>query len=614
MQQLTDRDLASVQEARNLIRAAKSAQRELASFSQGQIDAICAAMAGAGRANAGRLGRMACEETGYGRAEDKALKNVFGSTAVHEAIRGMKTVGILREDRESRVTEIAVPMGVIAGLVPSTNPTSTVFFKSLIAIKSANAIVFSPHPGARGCIAEAARAMAEAAEGAGCPRGAIACLETLTMQATEELMRHEDVALILATGGAAMVKAAYSSGNPAIGVGPGNGPAYIERTADIPLAVKRILDSKTFDSGTICASEQSVVTEDCIRGAVIAEFERQGAYFLSPEEKGRVAAILMRAGGTMNPATVGKSPQRVAALAGFAAPASARALIGHETEVGARVPFSREKLCPVLAFYTERDWESACELCIRILSLEGAGHTMMIHSRDERVIREFALKKPVSRLLVNTPGALGGIGATTGLLPSLTLGCGAVGGSSSSDNIGPMNLINIRRLAYGTRELDEIRAAAERGAAGAGAAGAMVGAAGAAGMASAAGASGTAGAAGNAIGDAGRGAGAEAAGIALGAAGTAGAGVVGAASEAGATGGSAGATRSAGGNAGATDAAGAGAAGMAGMASAAARAVVGAAGTASATAGGREGSPPEDAALEDSIVEEVLRRLLAKLA
>ncbi|MDR1061377.1 MAG: acetaldehyde dehydrogenase (acetylating) [Clostridiales bacterium] len=546
MQQLTDRDLLSVQETRNLIRAAKSAQRELAALSQGQIDAICAAMADAGCANSGRLAKMACEETGFGRAEDKAIKNVFGSRAVHEAIRGMKTVGIVREDRESRVTEIATPMGVIAGLVPSTNPTSTVFFKALIAIKTANAIVFSPHPGARGCIAEAARLMAEAAEGAGCPKGAIACLETLTMQATEELMRHGDVALILATGGAAMVKAAYSSGNPAIGVGPGNGPAYIERTADIPLAVKRILDSKTFDNGTICASEQSVVTEGCIRGAVIAEFERQGAYFLSPEEKGRIAAILMRAGGTMNPAIVGKSPQHVASLAGFAAPASARVLIGHETEVGARVPFSKEKLCPVLAFYTERDWESACELCIRILTHEGAGHTMMIHSRDERVIREFALKKPVSRLLVNTPGALGGVGATTGLLPSLTLGCGAVGGSSSSDNIGPMNLINIRRIAHGTRELDEIRAEA-----GAGGAGAAAGA--------------------------GAGGGAAAGGSRAGAGASAGIGADGGAAAGGAGGSGAGC---------------AGATGIAGCAGAAEAA---------------------GAVCEDSVVEEVLRRLLARL-
>lgn len=453
-----DKDLQSIQEVRDLIRTAKAAQAELATFPQERIDAITWAMAQAGYAASERLGRMAAEETGFGRAEHKKIKNEFGSMTVYEAFKDMKTVGIIRDDPENGIVEIGVPMGVIAGLIPSTNPTSTVFFKALIAIKAGNAIIFSPHPSARNCIAEATRIMAEAAEGAGCPKGCIQAMSLLTMQATNELMTHEDTALILATGGSAMVHAAYSSGNPAIGVGPGNGPAYIERTADIPLAVKRILDSKTFDNGTICASEQSIVTEEVIRDEVIAEVKRQGGYFLSDAEKKQVAGILMRPGGTMNPAIVGKTPQYIARLAGFEVPAEVRVLIGFETEVGARVPFSQEKLGPVLAFYTEKDWESACELSIRILMFEGAGHTMMIHSKDEAVIREFALKKPVSRLLVNTPGALGGIGATTNLFPSLTLGCGAVGGSSTSDNISPLNLINKRRMARGMRELEDLMA------------------------------------------------------------------------------------------------------------------------------------------------------------
>jgi acetaldehyde dehydrogenase (acetylating) len=455
--ELTDRDLISIQETRNLVAAAAAAQSRLASMRQDEIDGICEAMARAGEENAERLAAMASEETGFGRPADKTIKNIFGSRAVYESVKGVKTVGVIGEDRERRVMEVAVPMGVIAGLVPSTNPTSTVFFKSIISIKSANAIIFSPHPGARKCIAEAVRVMAAAAESAGCPAGAISSIGTLTMQATEALMRHERVSLILATGGSAMVHAAYSSGNPAIGVGPGNSPAYIERTADIPLAVKRIIDSKTFDNGTICASEQSVVTEECIRDRVIAEFKRQGGYFLDDAEKSAVCSVLMRSSGTMNPAIVGKSPQYIANLAHISVPDGTRVLLGFETEVGDKAPFSREKLCPVLAFYTERDWESACELCIRILNNEGAGHTLVIHSNDESVIREFALKKPVSRLLVNTPSALGGVGATTNLLPSLTLGCGAVGGSSSSDNIGPLNLINIRRLAYGVKELEDIR-------------------------------------------------------------------------------------------------------------------------------------------------------------
>lgn len=459
MIELVDRDLISIQEVRLKIRAAKEAQATLATFDQAKLDAICAAMAKAGTADSQRLAAMANQETGFGVVADKVIKNRFASDGVWQAIKDLPCVGVISEDPAHGLMEIGVPMGVIAGIIPSTNPTSTVFYKSIIALKSGNAIVFSPHPAARQCTLEAARLMAAAAESAGCPTGAIACIETPTMAATNELMKHHDIALILATGGGAMVHAAYSSGNPAIGVGPGNGPAYIERTADIKLAVKRILDSKCFDNGTICASEQSVVTEDCIRDKVIEEFKRQGAYFLNDDEKAKVGATLMRASGTMNPAIVGKTPQYIAKLAGISVPDDVRVLIAFETEVGDNIPYSKEKLCPVLGFYTEPDWESACQLCIRILLHEGAGHTMVIHSTDESVIREFALKKPVSRLLVNTPAALGGVGATTALMPSFTLGCGAVGGSSSSDNIGPRNLINIRRMARGIRELDDIRAA-----------------------------------------------------------------------------------------------------------------------------------------------------------
>jgi acetaldehyde dehydrogenase (acetylating) len=413
-------------------------------------------MAKAGAENAVRLGKMASEETGFGRPEDKAIKNQFASTGLWDFIKGQKTVGIISDCPKSGVTEVAVPMGVIAGIIPSTNPTSTVFYKAIIATKSANAIVFSPHPAAKKSIMDAANVMRAALEAAGGPADAVSCIELATMDSTNELMKHSDTALILATGGSAMVKAAYSSGNPAIGVGPGNGPAFIERTADIPLAVKRILDSKCFDNGTICASEQSVVTEEAIRDKVIDELKKQGAYFLSPEEKPKVAAILMR-GATMNPAIVGKTAQYVGRLAGIEVPAEARVIVGFEDEVGPKAPFSKEKLGPVLAFYTEKDWESACDLCMRILHHEGAGHTMALHTNDEKIIREFALRKPVSRLLVNTPSALGGVGATTNLAPAFTLGCGAVGGSSSSDNIGPLNLINIKRVARGARELDEIR-------------------------------------------------------------------------------------------------------------------------------------------------------------
>jgi len=452
-----DDDLAALQEVRTLIRAAKVAQAQLATYTQDEIDRICAAMAKAAYDSAETLARQAVEETGFGRVEDKIVKNQFASDTVWQAIKDLRTVGVIADDPEHGITQIGVPMGVIAGVIPSTNPTSTAIFKALIAVKAGNAIVFSPHPGAKACTVAATRVVADAGRAAGLPDGAVSCIEHPSLSGTDALMSHPDIALILATGGPGMVRAAYSSGNPAIGVGPGNGPSYIERTADIPAAVRRILDSKTFDNGTICASEQSVVTEDCIRDEVVAEFKRQGAYFLDAAQKDAVGAILMRANGSMNPAVVGRPATRIAEMAGITVPNGTRVLIGLETEVGDKYPYSREKLCPVLGFYSATDWHDACDLCIRILMHEGAGHSMTLHSRDEDVIREFALKKPVSRLLVNTPGALGGVGATTDLVPSLTLGCGAVGGNSSSDNIGPLNLINIRRVARGRRELSDIR-------------------------------------------------------------------------------------------------------------------------------------------------------------
>ena len=452
-----DRDLQSIQEVRDLIARAKAAQRTLAEMPQKKLDGICQAIAEACVAKAEPLAKMAVEETGFGVWQDKVLKNLLGSTITWESIREMAAVGILREDQRLGLMEVGVPMGVVAALIPSTNPTSTAMYKTLISLKAGNAIVISPHPGAKNCIIETVKVITEAAKRAGAPDGAIGCITITTMEATNALLTSRDIGVILATGGEAMVRAAYSSGNPAIGVGPGNGPAYIEKTADIPLAVKRIFDSKTFDNGTICASEQSIVTERCIQDKVEAEVKRQGGYFLSQEESQKLSGFLLRANGTMNPKIVGKSAQVIADMAGLRIPEGTRVLVSRQTEVGKKNPYSREKLCPVLAFYVEENWEKACQRSIAILQNEGAGHTMTIHSQDPNVIREFALKKPVSRLLVNTPGALGGVGATTNLAPALTLGCGAVGGSATSDNITPLNLINIRRVAWGVRELEDLR-------------------------------------------------------------------------------------------------------------------------------------------------------------
>lgn len=452
-----DKDLQSIQEVRNLVEKAKIAQAEYALYDQQKIDSICKAVAEACAAQAERLAKMAVEETGFGIWQDKVLKNKLGSTMTYDYIKDMKTVGVLREDTKKCITEIGVPMGVVAALIPSTNPTSTVMYKSLICLKSGNAIIISPHPGAKNSILATYEIVAKAAKAAGAPDGIIQCVTIPTPESTSALLKHRDIGIILATGGEAMVRAAYSSGNPALGVGPGNGPSFIEKSADIPTAIRRIFDSKTFDNGTICASEQSIVAEECIKDKVIEEVKRQGGYFLSEEESKKVGAFIMRANGTMNPKIVGRSAQKIADMAGIQIPAGTRVLVSPQTTVGKDNPYSREKLCPILAFYVESNWESACKRCMEILYNEGRGHTMTIHSQDKSVIREFALKKPVSRLLVNTPGALGGVGATTGLAPALTLGCGAVGGSATSDNVSPMNLINIRRVATGLIELDDLR-------------------------------------------------------------------------------------------------------------------------------------------------------------
>ena len=453
-----DKDLQSVQEVRDLIKTAKEAQRALARMDQGQIDKIVAAISAAGAEHAGRLAAMAVEETGFGKKEDKELKNRFAALTLYEAIKNERTIGILAEDKEKRIIDIGVPVGIVAGLVPSTNPTSTVIYKAMICLKAGSPIIFSPHPSALNCIRETVTVVCRAAEEAGAPAGSISCISTPTMEATSALMKHRDTRLILATGGGAMVKAAYSSGTPAIGVGAGNGPAYIHRTADVPMAVKRILDSKTFDNGTICASEQSIVVERRMEGAVTAELKAQGAYLLDDEEHRLLSKFILRPNGTMNPAIVGKSVETVAKLAGLTrVPPTARVLVARETGVGPGYPYSNEKLGLILAYYVEDNEEAVLRRCVEILEWEGAGHTFAIHTEDAGTAKRFAAAVPASRVLVNTPAALGGIGATTCLFPALTLGCGAVGGSSSSNNIGPLDLINIKRVAWGVKELEELR-------------------------------------------------------------------------------------------------------------------------------------------------------------
>jgi len=452
-----DKDLQARQEARSLAALEQTAQKELARMSQAQLDAIVENIARVFEQSAGELARLAVEETGFGNEEDKTVKNRFASRDVWQAIRDMKTVGVLRELPGEKLWEVGVPVGVIAGIVPSTNPTSTVCYKAMIALKAGNTIVFSPHPKAIRCTLRAAQIVKEAAEAAGAPKGAVGCLSIASMAGCQELMGAPQVRLILATGGPAMVRAAYSSGKPAIGVGAGNGPAYIHRSADVQKAMEAIARSKTFDYGTVCASEQSIVVEKELEAAVRKEGARQGFYFMNETEAGSLAKLLFRPTGALNPEIVGKSAVTLAKKAGFSVPEGTRVLVAREQEAGPTRPYSMEKLCPVLAFFVMDSEDAVLEKAIEVLTHEGSGHTFAIHATDLAVVRKFALQIPVSRFLVNTPAALGGIGATTGLFPALTLGCGAVGGSSSSNNISPLDLINIRRVAWDTGHTEESR-------------------------------------------------------------------------------------------------------------------------------------------------------------
>lgn len=447
-----DYDLQTVQEARNLARQAQKAEDVFCKFTNEQVDRILQNMVRVAEENAAKLARMAVEETGFGKVEDKIIKNQVASRDVYNYIKDMKTIGVIHEDTVNRITEIGEPVGVVLGIIPSTNPTSTVIYNAMIALKARNTIVFSPHPAALKCTVEAARLMAEAAETAGAPLGTISTITHPSMGATNELMHSEEVKMIIATGGSAMVKAAYSCGKPALGVGPGNGPSYIERTADVKKSVEDIMLSKTFDYGTICASEQSIVVEECNRTQVVEEFKRQGGYFMTKEETDKVCQLLFKNGHAMNAKFVGRSPQVIADAAGITIPAGTRVLIGEQDGVGNGYPLSYEKLTSVLGFYTVRDWQDACDLCIRLLKNCGLGHTMSIHTEDPEIVRRF-YEKPVFRIIVNTPATQGGTGISTGLAPAFTLGCGTWSGSATADNVTPLHLMNIKRVAYGIREV-----------------------------------------------------------------------------------------------------------------------------------------------------------------
>jgi acetaldehyde dehydrogenase (acetylating) len=459
----TDKDLASISEARSLARAAKQAQPLLAELTQEQIDRIVGAMATAVTPHAEALARLAVEETGYGVVADKIQKNLFSSRQVYEFIAPMKTVGVVNRIEDRKVVEIAEPFGVVAAIVPSTNPTSTAIYKVLIALKARCPIVSSPHPSAARCITRTVEIMAEAAAQAGAPAGSIGWMKTVTLEGTQELMKHRDVAVILATGGMGLVRAAYSAGKPAYGVGPGNAPCYIEASADLGKAAHDIVLGKTFDNGVLCSSPNSVVVDEAIAEEARRQFQAQGSYFMNEREMDALAKSLVTPQRLPNPALVGRSAAFLAEKVGITVPSGTRALIAPLTGVGRDFPLSIEKLCPVLSWYVVKDWREGCERCIQILRYGGMGHTMSIHSRNEDVILQFGLKKPAFRICVNTPTTHGSIGLTTGLDPAMTLGCGGPGGNITSDNISPRHLLNLKRLAYEIRPAVASTARADAG-------------------------------------------------------------------------------------------------------------------------------------------------------
>jgi acetaldehyde dehydrogenase (acetylating) len=447
----TDKDLASIAEARALARRARTAQGVLTDFSQAQIDAIVDAMAAAVTPHAEALARLAVEETTYGVVADKVQKNLFASQQVYEFIKPMKTVGVVNRIEAKRVIEIAEPFGVVAAIVPSTNPTSTAIYKILISIKARCAVVLSPHPSAARCITRVAEIMNEAGRAAGLPDGGIGWMKTVTIEGTQELMKSREVAVILATGGMGLVRAAYSAGKPAYGVGPGNAPCYIESTADVSKAARDIVIGKSFDNGVLCSSPNSVVVDRAIDEEARRAFRACGGHFLSAAEGDLLAAALVTPQRLPNPALVGRTATEIATKVGFTVPAGTRALLVELAGVGRDYPLSIEKLCPVLSYYVVNDWREGCERSKQILKYGGMGHTMSIHSRNDEVILQFGLHKPAYRICVNTPTTHGSIGLTTGLDPAMTLGCGGFGGNITSDNISPRHLLNIKRVAYELR-------------------------------------------------------------------------------------------------------------------------------------------------------------------
>ena len=444
-------EVTTVEQLEILISKVKKAQKLYAGYTQEQVDKIFKAAAAAADKARIPLAKMAVEDTGMGVVEDKIIKNHFASEYIYNKHKNAKTCGVISEDKTNGIKIVAEPLGILAGIIPTTNPTSTVIFKSLLALKTRNAIIFSPHPRAKKSTIEAARLVLNAAIAAGAPENIIGWIDVPTLELTNTLMSHPSVDVILATGGPGMVKAAYSSGKPALGVGPGNTPAVIDETADIKTAVSSVLMSKTFDNGMICASEQSVIAVKDVYDEVKKELAYRGAYILSESEAEKVAGIILTQEGSVNPKIVGQPAYKIAELAGFEVPVNTKVLVGEEIEIALENPFAHEKLSPILALYCANTFEKAVEMAHDLVLLGGAGHTSVLHT-DEKTkdrINYFATKLPTGRLLINSPASQGGIGDLYNfrLEPSLTLGCGSWGGNSVSENVGIKHLLNYKTVA-----------------------------------------------------------------------------------------------------------------------------------------------------------------------
>ncbi len=452
---LLDQDLLSIQEVRTKVEKAFVAWQKYRAYSQEQVDAIVERMAAAARAHSRRLAELAVEETGYGNAKDKYIKNLLASDYLPRRMRGMKTIGVLRELPDEKMVEIGVPVGVIAAILPTTNPTSTAIAKSLVALKAGNAIVISPHPRAFKSTCATAAVLAQAAVEAGAPEDLIQCVDRATMEGISALMHHERVSVILATGGHAMVKAAYSSGKPAFGVGPGNVPVLVDTSADLEDAIAKIVAGKSFDYGTVCSSEQAIVAEHSLRDRILALLQQQKAYLCTAAQAEALGKLLITPNWTVNAQCVGQAPTKIARMAGFEVPADTSILVCEIGGVGKKFPLSAEKLSPVLSLLFVNDFPAALDMCFGLLKFGGAGHTAAIYANNDARVREYAMRMPAMRVLVNTPSPQGSTGITTNLFPSMTLGCGALAGNSTSDNVGPLHLINIKRLAYTVRKPEE---------------------------------------------------------------------------------------------------------------------------------------------------------------